>query len=221
MVVKLIIFDLWKTLIPATINVANLKTLLKESNISMDEFITRYENAVQKKKYDNFEELRNDFFKEFHEINNENLERELNEIYLNRFDKIKYFPEVRSTLEKLNKNKYSVALLSNAESLHSEEIIEKLKLTKYFDYLGFSFNFGDVKPNKIVFEKILNEFNVNSNEAIMVGDSLESDIMGANNCKIHSCWINRTNKKNETKIKPDFIISSLDEIFEVLEKLKE
>jgi 2-haloalkanoic acid dehalogenase type II len=217
--IKLVIFDLWNTLIPATINFKHLEKIVKDLEMGFSEFISNYEEAVQKKEYLDYEELRKDFFEHFKGKDKELLEKALNEIYFNRFDKIKFYPEVKKTLEKINKN-YSTSLLSNAENLHSKEIIKILKLNEKLDYLGWSFEFKEIKPNKIVFEKILKEFNVRKEEAIMVGDSLKSDVFGANNAGIKSCWINRQNKKNNTQIIPTYTINSLDELIKILEEIK-
>lgn len=215
--IKLVIFDLWRTLIPATIDFTHLSSLLKKEGLSKTEFIERYEAVAQLKNYKNFEELRNDFFKEFREQSNSDLEQELYEIYFNRFDKIYFFSDVVPTLKKLKKEGYKLALLSNTESLQAKEIEKKLKLKEYFDFLGYSFKLNTLKPDKKAFQKVLDNFKVSSKETLMIGDSLRSDIQGANNMNIHSCWINRDNLDlDSAKVKPEFEIKSLNELEKVL-----
>ena len=218
--IKAVIFDFWDTLCPATIDFVHFKSMIKEQGIKMEEFIARYEKAVQTKNYSSFDELRNDFFKEFSSLNEETLEKELYELYHNRFDKIYFFPKTEETLSKLREQGYKLGLLTNTESLHSKKIEVQLNLKKYFDFLGYSFEMNSIKPDSEVFQKVLSELKVNSNQALMVGDSLRSDIAGAQSVGMYSCYIERKLKHPVDGVKPDYTIHSIDEIFMVLGDLK-
>jgi len=220
--IKLIIFDLWRTLIPATIDFTHLFSLVKKSGIEIHEFVVKYEDAVQKKKYNNFEELRKDFFAYFKQTNNQILEEELYEIYHNRYDKIYYYPETENTLKKLKEKGYKLALMSNTESLRKNDLEKKLKLKRYFDFLGYSFEMGAIKPDKKTFETVLSHFDVLPEEVLMVGDSIRSDVGGAQSMNFHNCLVERDNidKKYHPNIKPEFKITKLDEIFRVLGEIK-
>ena len=50
----------------------------------------------------------------------------------------------------------------------------------------------------------------------MVGDSLSSDMEGARNSGLTSCWINQASDVDEAKVGVDYHIQSLDELFEIL-----
>ena len=219
--IKLIIFDLWRTLIPATIDFVHLFSLIKQTSLTVPEFVHEYEEAVQKKKYKNFEELHADFLNHFKQEKTEILEQELYEIYYNRFDKIYFYPEVEKTLIKLKKEGYKIALMSNTESLRQKEMEEKLKFKEYFDYLGYSFEIGEIKPHPKTFKTVLSHFNLDPKETLMVGDSLRSDIGGSQEMRMHNCQIERDHmeKKFHPSIKPEFKITKLDEIFNVLGEL--
>jgi len=220
--IKLVIFDLWRTLIPATIDFTHLFSLIKQTDLSVSEFVRQYEDAVQKKNYASFEELHKDFLDYFKQEKTEILEQELYEIYFNRFDKIYYYPEVEKTLKKLKKEGYNLALLSNTESLRQKDLEEKLKLKEYFDFLGYSFEIGAIKPDKKMFNAVLSHFNVNPTDAIMVGDSLRSDVGGSQALRMHNCQIERDDmeKKFHPTIKPEFKITKLDEIFKILGEIR-
>ena len=223
LMIKLVIFDLWRTLIPATVDFKHLFYLIKQTDLSVPEFVREYEKSVQLKKYNSFEELHQDFLDYFKQEKTEILEQELYEIYFNRFDKIYYYPEVEATLKKLKKEGYKIALLSNTESLRQKGMEEKLKLKKYFDYLGYSFEIGAIKPDKKMFQTVLGNFKIKPVEAIMVGDSLRSDVGGAQALGMHNCQIERDDmeKKFHPTIKPEFKITKLDELFRVLGALND
>jgi HAD superfamily hydrolase (TIGR01549 family) len=210
--IKLIIFDLWRTLIPATIDFDHLFSLIKKTGMSKEEFIEKYERSVQLKKYSNITELKKDFFLAFRDVDDIILAKEFYEIYNNRFDKISFFDDVEKNLLKFKKN-YKLALLSNTESLTIKDIEKKLSLKDYFDFLGYSFNIGAIKPDKKMFETVLKKFNVLPEEAVMVGDSLRSDIIGAKKLNINTILINRDKiKLDNTSEKADFVIKSFDEL---------
>ncbi len=215
--IKAIVFDLWNTLIPATVDFGRLTELAKKDHASLPEFIERYELATQLKQYKSFEELKGDFFNAFSEEPNVLLQEEINEIYTNRFDKINFFPDVREFLKKLRSDGFKLGLLSNTESLKSKELENKLSLPTYFDKIVYSFEIKTIKPDPVAFNTILNKLKVKPNEAIMVGDSLRSDITGSKNVGMHNCLINRNGKVIDyASIKPEFEIKSLFELPKVV-----
>lgn len=54
------------------------------------------------------------------------------------------------------------------------------------------------------------------NEFVIIGDSLRSDIAFADHTKIKSIWFNRERKPNNTTYTPDFEITSLLEVMEII-----
>ncbi len=48
--------------------------------------------------------------------------------------------------------------------------------------------------------------------ALVIGDRLETDILGAHNYGLDACWFNPTNAQNTLNIKPKYEISHLTEI---------
>ena len=74
-----------------------------------------------------------------------------------------------------------------------------------------------IKPDKQVYAHILKKLKVKPHEALMVGDSMRSDIFGSKRAGLHNCLINRSGKVIDYKVAvPNFEIKSLKELFEVL-----
>jgi 2-haloalkanoic acid dehalogenase type II len=218
--IKAVVFDMWNTIIPATIDFVRLRSLAKKQGMDLHEFIEKYENAVQVKKYKTFAQLKKDFFKAFSQSNNLILEEELYEVYFNRFDKIRFFGEVPAVLEKLKKKGYKLALLSNTENLYAPEIVKNLELKKYFDVICFSFEIGALKPSKVCFNRVLKKLKVKPENSLMVGDSLRSDMLGARDAGMHNCLINRSGKVIDiVKVHPEFEIRSMKDLPWVLGEL--
>lgn len=217
--IKLIVFDLWNTLIPNTIDWPFLFSSIKNQGVSLGDYLARYEHSTQLKNYKNFNELRKDFLKEFGE-DSAVLEAELYEVFTNRLDRVCFFPSVVNVLEKLRKDGYKLALLSNTESIAFDKVDKKLNVSKYFDFLGLSYKIGAIKPDKRMFLSVLKHFKVKESEALMVGDSLRSDISGAQSVGMHNAWINRKGLSFDlAKVKPEFELNTLKNIDGVLGEL--
>lgn len=216
-VIKVIVFDLWNTLVPATIDWPHLISLTKKEHMNLGEFIGKYESATQTKRIDSYDDLRKSFFAAFDQFDNLLLEQELYEVFINRLDKIGFFPDVEHNLIKLKSQGYKLALLSNTENIAFEKVKEKTNLEKYFDFFCLSCDVGTIKPDKKMYDCVLKKGHVLPKEALMVGDSLRSDITGAQNSKMHACWLNRPKKSFDlANIKAEFEINTLDDIYRVL-----
>lgn len=154
-------------------------------------------------------------------IDDEELGAELAELFPKiRRTKHYVFDDTYPVLEKL-KNDYKLLLLTNGSpDLQSEKLSGVPQLKTYFDYIVVSGSFGRGKPDVSLFQYALNLLGVTNKEAVMVGDKLTTDILGANNTGIASVWINRSNKQRDDEIVPNYEIASLTELFTILNEMK-
>ncbi len=72
------------------------------------------------------------------------------------------------------------------------------------------------KPAKPFFETALNDLNLPAGEVLMIGDDIESDIIGASNLGINTCLVKKGKfeEKNYklSGVKPDFLLNSIAEL---------
>ncbi len=127
----------------------------------------------------------------------------------NRFYKIEVLPGVKEMLEGLSK-KYTLAIVANAITNVSRLALQKLDLTKYFDYIVLSRDLGVRKPDLEIFIFALRSMWIKGSEAVHVGDSLEDDIQGGKNAGMTTVWIK--GKEEVTNIQPDYVISKITEL---------
>lgn len=127
------------------------------------------------------------------------------------------------TLEWLKQHNYRLGLISNASD--SEDVFTLLKqhgIDSFFENIIISANFGVRKPHPSIFKSALEYFSVKPEQALMVGDKLTMDILGANNLGIFSVWINRRSKNEQTsathQIQPTIEISALKDLIPFLDK---
>ncbi len=86
---------------------------------------------------------------------------------------------VPSLLTKL-KEKYKLGLVSNfAYAPGFWNILRHFNLTRFFDVVVVSGEFGLRKPHPKIFEEAIKTLGVEASEAVFVGDSLKADIYGA------------------------------------------
>jgi putative hydrolase of the HAD superfamily len=122
-------------------------------------------------------------------------------------------------LDKLKEN-YKLLLLTNGSpDLQNTKLDITPELVPYFDEIVISGAFGRGKPDPTIFEHALSLLNIQNEEAIMVGDNLMTDILGAKRAGIKSVWINRHGKERNEVI-PDFEIKHLSELFSILDNLR-
>ena len=140
-----------------------------------------------------------------------------------------FFPAARKTtaalyddtLELLEalKGKYQLVLLTNGSpALQNLKLELTPELAPYFEHIVISGDFGRGKPDVSIFEHVLELTGKDPQEAIMVGDNLNTDILGANRCGITSVWINRRGVVPED-VKPDYEINKLMDLLPILEEL--
>jgi putative hydrolase of the HAD superfamily len=125
------------------------------------------------------------------------------------------YADVIECLERL-RNQFRLALLTNGVVDLQREKIEGAGLESHFDVITISGEVGLGKPDRQVFDLTLKRLDLSADEVVMVGNSLESDIAGANGVGMKSVWLNRINAKNDTQTKPDAEITNLDMLETVL-----
>ena len=127
-----------------------------------------------------------------------------------------FYPGVRDLLEMLSGN-ILLGIVTNGVSKTQRLRLEIHGYAKYFDAIVVSGEFGSPKPNTSIFNEALRLLGIPaSKRVLMVGDSLSSDMEGARNSGLTSCWINQASDVDEAKVGVDYHIQSLDELFEIL-----
>ncbi|RJP49918.1 MAG: HAD family hydrolase [Anaerolineaceae bacterium] len=127
------------------------------------------------------------------------------------------------TLQGLKSANYHIGILSNAgDDKDVQQIIESFGIRPFFDFVLTSAACFYRKPHPRAFEIALAHWSITPPEAVMVGDSLEADISGAKRLNMTAIWITRRAKfkdKDMHRIKPDFSLRKLSELFPTLERI--
>ena len=84
---------------------------------------------------------------------------------------------------------YRLALITNGPSWTQRAKIEQLELSRWFEYMVVSGEFGVDKPHPRIFEHVLSQLQVSAESAVMIGDNPDADIRGAHAVGMRAIWI--------------------------------
>lgn len=127
-------------------------------------------------------------------------------------------------LDSLQEQNYKLGLMSNAGD-HRDvlQLVEKFGLTPYFEFILTSAGCGFRKPHYKIFQLALEQVNARGEDVVMVGDTLDADILGANRMGMYSIWITRRAESpldSTSTVQPRAVIKTLGELPELLREME-
>ncbi len=129
-----------------------------------------------------------------------------------------FLPGAEEAVKSLYK-KYRLYLASNGTAVVQKGRLTSANLYPWFEAVFVSQEMGHNKPAKEYFEACFARIGgFDKGKAIMVGDSLTSDILGGKNAGIPTVWVN-PDGKDCGNIKPDYEIRALSELEALLERM--
>jgi len=123
------------------------------------------------------------------------------------------FPYAIEILEYLTNKNYQLHLITNGFEKTQHSKLKHSGLDKYFREVITSERSSSLKPNKEIFDFAFEKTGAQPNESIMLGDSIEVDILGAMKAGIDQVFINHLNINID--IKPTYVVNSLKELEEI------
>ena len=124
------------------------------------------------------------------------------------------FVGIIEMLEKLSLT-HKLYIASNGIGITQHTRLKNNNLNKYFDKIFISEEIGSKKPDREFFDIILKEIGVeDKGEVLMIGDTLTSDILGANNLGIDSCLVD-IHKISNPEIVPTYKIEKTIDLLKI------
>lgn len=194
--VKTILFDFWGTLAEQGVwsPVKQVKNILQIDS-SFPEYITRMETAFMTRGFSSLKEAFQSIFYEFNiQLTEEKIE-ELIGLWNKAWMLAQPYPETINILKKL-KEKYQLVLISNTDNFSLPQVLEKFQLNELFDNVFFSYDLGAIKTDKIFLKSVLTKLNLTPQDCVLVGDSIQSDIISARRANIKAILIDRKNTRD-------------------------
>lgn len=111
--------------------------------------------------------------------------------------------------------------VTNGTKVAQNKKLSRSGLDQLFDDIFISEEVGTEKPGIAFFEHVWEKIGTYaSDEVMIVGDSLTSDMQGGNNAGILCCWYNPLKLQNDKTLVIDYEIDNLQQIPEILESRK-
>lgn len=131
-----------------------------------------------------------------------------------------FLPGAEEAVDALSK-KYRLFLASNGNASVQKGRMTSANLYRFFEKCFVSEEIGHNKPSKAYFDAAFAQIpGFDPAKAMIVGDSLTSDIQGGINAGIATCWVNPTHAPGREDIRPDYEIESIAQLEALLERLK-
>ena len=181
-----------------------------------------YWHALERKEVTQ-EELKVGRFRQLlQELGKEGDPETMGDLYLSRLSHgHRFLPGALETLDSLVK-KYRLFIVSNGNPPVQYPRLESAGITNYFEKLFISKEIGHNKPTVEFFDYCFSQIpGFDKEKAIIVGDSLFSDIRGGINAGIKTCWVNPNHRPVRENIVPDYQIETLPQLLPILENGKE
>jgi HAD superfamily hydrolase (TIGR01662 family) len=128
------------------------------------------------------------------------------------------------TLDALTHSGYRLGLISNtSDDAHVQHLLAAKGLRPFFEFILTSAALGIRKPDIRIFQTALDRFRVQPEAAVMVGDTLDADVLGANQSGIYSIWITRraqVPEEGELVIQPQAVVTTLYQIPDLLAEIE-
>jgi putative hydrolase of the HAD superfamily len=116
------------------------------------------------------------------------------------------------TLKMLEAAGYRLGIISNAgDNRDVFQLVERFGIEPFFDFVLTSAACSYRKPHPRIFELALSHWNIPPQDVVMVGDTLEADILGAHNAGLYGIWITRR-AGQKSLIQPDLSVPTLLDI---------
>lgn len=130
-----------------------------------------------------------------------------------------FLPGAEEALGELSK-KYRLFLVSNGTASVQNGRLDSSGIRKYFENIFISQEVGANKPDILFFNRVFAEIpDFDKSRAIIVGDSLSSDILGGIHAGIATCWVNPRHTPANPAIQADYEIERLAQLGALLQSL--
>jgi HAD superfamily hydrolase (TIGR01549 family) len=195
---KALLFDFWGTLVEQGVRspLQQAQEIL-DIRLPFSDYVVRMEKAMMTKPFAELKEAFAAVCQEFgHTCSEEQLEQ-LVGLWNKSWMLAQPYEETLEILAAL-KQRYRLILVSNTDNVSVTRVLEKFQLAAWFERKFLSFELGLLKTDQTFFSHLLDECGLAIEDCVMVGDSLQSDIMPAKKIGMKAVLVDRRNKRDFT-----------------------
>jgi putative hydrolase of the HAD superfamily len=133
-----------------------------------------------------------------------------------RWERMMLFPGVVVTLEALRARGVPLGMVTNGDASHQRRKIERHDLERFFDVIVVEGEMGVGKPEEVVYRYALSKLGVKAEDAWMVGDNLEWDVLAPQRLGLRGIWVDAPGQglPKSCSMAPHRIIRAFPELLE-------
>ena len=208
---KTIFFDFWGTLVEQGVwsPIKQVQRIL-DIRIPFSEYVTRMQKAMMTSSFSELREAFNAVGKEFEISISEKKMEELIGMWNTSWMLAVLYEETVQALSEL-REEYTLVLVCNTDQFSVERVLDKFNMKAHFNHIFLSYQEGSLKTDEQFFPAILAKLNVSADDCVMVGDSIQSDILPAERAGLKTLLVDRKGRQESDKK-----IRNLRELTEVL-----
>ena len=125
-------------------------------------------------------------------------------------------PHAEDVCRRLSKT-HKLYLVTNAVASVQRERLRRSTITPYITDAFISEEAGWAKPHTEYFDYVFAHIDgITRDNCIVIGDSLSSDIKGANNYGLPCCWFNPKGVARPTDLRIDYEITDLRQLYDIV-----
>jgi len=129
-------------------------------------------------------------------------------------ERFQLFPDSLPVLEEMKKSGYPLGVVSDAQKVFWLNEGEILGIRQFFKFIILSTHFGFRKPDPRLFRIACAMLNTPPEEAVYIGNDLETDVKGAKQIGMQAILLDRKTEQRNPKPRPDFYAKNLWEAWE-------
>jgi putative hydrolase of the HAD superfamily len=127
--------------------------------------------------------------------NREFLAKKIDELW--EYADLEVYPDVMETLTQLKAKGVKTGVITNGLKRDYEKILDKLRLTDFFDVVVGIDTLNKAKPDKEIFLHAVDMLDVCPEQVVFIGDSVKYDYEGAKHAGLKPLLIDREGKASE------------------------
>ncbi len=131
----------------------------------------------------------------------------------------------RQSVGQLADSGYRLGMISNASDVADvHRLVEKVGVRRHLDPILVSAGVGVRKPAPEIFQRVLREWDLPAGAVVMVGDTLNADVLGAQKVGMHQIWLRTSadredNVQNLGEIEPEITAAHITEVPDLIEDM--
>ena len=228
-----LIFDVDDTLYEQIVPFENAYTSLFDMDIDMEKFylLSRYYSDIKFKASRNGEMTMDEYHiyriqeaaKDLGIFLSDEQALSMQKEYKKNQQKLQMSNITISILELAKENDVKLGIITNGPSEHQWSKVKALGVERWIDKENIivSGDYSINKPDVRIFEIMQEKLQLPNDSLYYIGDSLENDIVGANNAGWKAIWINRYKQKSPENVEIYKIAENNEELFEIIKEIFE